>query len=326
VRKSIALGSEVIGARNGWKGMLEGTFIPLTRESVSGIHSRGGTILGTSRTNPYKKPDGEQKIMDVIAQQGIDVLIPIGGEDTLGVAAKLHQAGIKVIGVPKTIDNDLMGTDFTFGFDTAVNIAMEAIDRIHTTAESHSRVMVVEVMGRHAGWIAFYAGLAGGADILLVPEIPVSIESVCEKITKRHEGGKNFSIVVVSEGAKVETEAGSDADGSFVITSMEKDPFGHIRLGGIGQLLANEIEKRTGYETRNTVLGHIQRGGAPTVFDRVLGTRFGVLAAELAHQGISGRMVALQGNKVIDIDIMEMSDKLKTLDLDLYKVAEVFLD
>jgi ATP-dependent phosphofructokinase / diphosphate-dependent phosphofructokinase len=231
-----------------------------------------------------------------------------------------------VIGVPKTIDNDLAGTDFTFGFDTAVNIAMEAIDRIHTTAESHSRVMVVEVMGRHAGWIAFYAGLAGGADILLVPEIPFSVDAVCDQIKKRHARGKNFTIVVVSEGAKVETESETDADGSYVLKDMKRDSFGHVMLGGIGDMLAKEIERLTGFETRNTVLGHIQRGGSPTAFDRVLGTRFGVYAAELAHKGIFGRMVALHGNKIEDIDIMDISGTLKTLDLDLLKVAEVFLD
>ena len=326
VRASIKLGHETIGIRNGWKGLLEGSFTPLGREEVSGILHRGGTILGTSRTNPYKVDNGEKAIFEAISAAGIECLIPIGGEDTLGVAVKLHKAGVKLVGVPKTIDNDLMGTDFTFGFDTAVNIAMEAIDRLHTTAESHSRVLVVEVMGRHAGWITWYAGVAGGGDVILVPEHPFSVDDVCARIKRRHATGKNFSIVVVSEGAKVATESETDEDGSYVLSSMKKDAFGHVRLGGVAKILADEIENRLGFETRHTVLGHIQRGGSPTAFDRVLGTRYGVRAAELVNEGRFGRMVALQGNKIADIDITEISSAIKTLEPELYAVAEYFSD
>jgi 6-phosphofructokinase 1 len=239
---------------------------------------------------------------------------------------KLSNAGVKLVGVPKTIDNDLMGTDFTFGFDTAVNVAMESIDRLHSTAESHSRVLVVEVMGRHAGWIAWYAGVAGGGDVILVPEHPFSVEDVCDRIQRRHDTGKNFSIVVVSEGAKVATESANDEDGSYVLSSMKKDAFGHVMLGGVAKVLADEIEDRLGFETRHTVLGHIQRGGTPTAFDRVLGTRYGVRAAELVHEGRFGRMVALQGNRIADIDINQISGAIKELDPDLYKVAEYFAD
>jgi len=326
VRKSLKLGYDLIGIRNGYKGMLENDVMPLTRNDVSGILHKGGTILGTSRTNPYKVENGEKHIFHFIAEHDLDVLIPIGGEDTLGVASKLAGSGVNVIGIPKTIDNDLMGTDFTFGFDTAVNIAMEAIDRLHTTAESHNRVMVVEVMGRHAGWIALYAGLAGGADVILVPEHPFNVDDVCEQIKARHEVGKNFSIIVVAEGAKFETASEDDADGSYVLSSVQKDAFGHVRLGGIGAVLADEIEKRLGYETRSTILGHIQRGGTPTAFDRVLGTRYGLHAISLVEQGTFGRMVALQGNSIIDIDIKKVSGAIKTLDPDLAHIADVFYD
>ncbi|MDX9760244.1 MAG: ATP-dependent 6-phosphofructokinase [Bacteroidota bacterium] len=326
VRVSLKLGHETVGFRNGWKGLLENITMPLDRESVSGILHRGGTILGTSRTNPYKVENGEATIIANLEKSGIDALIPIGGEDTLGVAVKLHNAGVKLVGVPKTIDNDLMGTDFTFGFDTAVNIAMEAIDRLHSTAESHSRVLVVEVMGRHAGWITWYAGIAGGGDVILVPEHPFNVEDVCARIKRRHATGKNFSIVVVSEGAKVATDGEYDEDGSYVLKSMKKDAFGHVMLGGVARVLAEEIENRLGFETRHTVLGHIQRGGSPSAFDRVLGTRYGVRAAELAHEGRFGRMVALQSNKIVDIDITEISGAIKELDPDLYTVAEYFAD
>ena len=324
VRKAEKLNYRVTGIRNGWKGILENTTMELNRDSVSGILHRGGTILGTSRTNPYKLPDGESRVKQWFTDNAVDALIAIGGEDTLGVAAKLHLAGLKVIGVPKTIDNDLAGTDFTFGFDTSVNIAMEAIDRLHTTAESHNRIIVAEVMGRHAGWIALYAGLAGGADIILVPEEPFNIDVVCAKLRARHDRGKNFSIVVVSEGAKFETEG--DEDGSFVLSSMEKDSFGHVRLGGIGAILATEIERRLGIETRSTVFGHIQRGGSPTAYDRVLGIRYGLHAIELVEAGRFGRMVALQGNKITDIDIADILGKMKYLDPDMYKLADVFTD
>jgi 6-phosphofructokinase 1 len=324
VRKGLQNGHELIGIREGWRGLLENKYEQLDRNSVSGILHRGGTILATSRTNVYKEKDGETRVIKNMADNGIDALVAIGGEDTLGVASKLAKAGVKVVGVPKTIDNDLSATDFTFGFDTAVNIATEAIDRLHTTAESHNRVIVVEVMGRHAGWIAAYAGMAGGADIILVPEKPFRIEEVCEIIKKRHEGGKSFSIVVVSEGAKLMTDDESDKDGSFILSSMKTDAFGHVKLGGIGNVLAEEIEKRTGFETRATILGHIQRGGSPTAFDRVLGTRFGVFAAELVEQGKWGYMVALKGTEIVAVRLEEAVGQLKTIDLKLMDVASTF--
>jgi 6-phosphofructokinase 1 len=324
VRKGLQNGHELIGIREGWRGLLENKYELLDRNSVSGILHRGGTILATSRTNVYKEKDGEARVIKNMADNGIDALVAIGGEDTLGVASKLAKAGVKVVGVPKTIDNDLSATDFTFGFDTAVNIATEAIDRLHTTAESHNRVIVVEVMGRHAGWIAAYAGMAGGADIILVPEKPFRIEEVCEIIKKRHEGGKSFSIVVASEGAKLMTDDESDKDGSFILSSMKTDAFGHVKLGGIGNVLAEEIEKRTGFETRATILGHIQRGGSPTAFDRVLGTRFGVFAAELVEQGKWGYMAALKGTEIVAVRLEEAVGQLKTIDLKLMDVASTF--
>jgi 6-phosphofructokinase 1 len=326
VRKALKSGMQVEGFRYGWKGVLENDKSPLGRMDVSGILHRGGTILGTSRTNPYNEPDGESQIIENLEADEFDALVAIGGEDTLGVAAKLHKAGVKIVGVPKTIDNDLYGTDFTFGFDTAVNIAMDAIDRIHTTAESHNRVMVVEVMGRHTGWIALHAGIAGGADIILVPEYPVKIDQVCEHIARRHAVGKNFSIVVVAEGTKVATENEFDEDGSYVLSSMKRDAFGHVRLGGIGAVLAEEIERRLGFETRSTVLGHIQRGGRPSAFDRMLGTRFGVRAVKLVEEKKFGRMVALHGNDITDIDIAEATGRLKTIDKSMMDLADVFLE
>lgn len=324
VRKSIQNGHETIGIREGWRGILQNNFMPLDLDTISGILPRGGTILGTSRTNVYKEKDGEAKVINNMEKAGIDCLVAIGGEDTLGVASKLFKAGVKVVGVPKTIDNDLNATDYTFGFDTAVNIATEAIDRLHTTAESHNRVMVVEVMGRHAGWIAVHAGIAGGADVILIPEKPFDLNEVCEVITKRHARGKTFSIVVVSEGAKIKTEDAVDKDGSLVLSDMEIDSFGHVKLGGIGNVIAKEIEKRTGYETRATVLGYIQRGGSPTAFDRVLGTRLGVFAAELANKGQFGYMAALRGKDIVAVKLEEAVGELKTVDLELYKVAETF--
>ena len=324
VRRALNYGYTCQGIRNGWKGLIEGVIEPLDLNSISGILHRGGTILGTSRTNPFKVPDGEQKLKENLEKFNIDVICAIGGEDTLGVAYKLSEKGIKVVGIPKTIDNDLNATDFTFGFDTAVNIAMEAIDRLHTTAESHNRVIVVEVMGRHAGWIALYAGLAGGADVILIPEKPFDLDEVANIIRKRHERGKNFSIVVVSEGAKIKTEEAVDKDGSLVLSSLKKDEFGHVRLGGIGNVLAEEIEKRTGFETRATILGHIQRGGSPTAYDRVLGTRFGVAAVDLIKDGKFGRMVALRGNDIVDVPLKDAVGELKLVDLKLFEVAEVF--
>lgn len=317
VRSSINAGYQVVGIKNGWKGLIENDVVKLGLENVSGILPKGGTILGTSRTNPYKKEGDLDKLKETYKKLGLDALIAVGGEDTLGVASKLIKDGItNIVGVPKTIDNDLSGTDYTFGFDTALNTATECIDKLHTTAESHHRIIVVEVMGRHAGWIAIESGIAGGADVILIPEIPIDIEETCAMIKKRHGRGKLFSIVVVAEGAKFKES---------MITQEEKlDEFGHVRLGGIGERLAKEIEKRTGYETRVSVLGHIQRGGTPTAFDRILGTRFGVKAVDLAKNKKFGRMVALVGQKVIDIPISEAVKELKTVDMELYEIARVF--
>ena len=319
VRKGImAYDYEMTGVQEGWRGMLEGLAMPLDLNAVSGILPRGGTILGSSRTNPYQDgADGGALVRAGMENMGLDALIAIGGDDTLGVAHQLTDQGIKVVGVPKTIDNDLDGTDQTFGFDTAINIVMEAIDRLHTTAESHNRVIVVEVMGRHAGWIAVESGIAGGADVILIPEVPFDMDEVCDTIRKRHARGKTFSIVVVAEGAKLD-------DDSMVLQSQEKDAFGHVRLGGIGNLLSDEIERRTGYESRATVLGHIQRGGSPSAYDRVLGTRFGIAAIDLIHEGNFGKMVALRGQNIVAIDLKEAVSKLRTVDMGLYDIAKVF--
>ena len=319
VRKGImAYDYEMTGVQEGWRGMLDGLAMPLDLNAVSGILPRGGTILGSSRTNPYQDgADGGALVRAGMENMGLDALIAIGGDDTLGVAHQLTDQGIKVVGVPKTIDNDLDGTDQTFGFDTAINIVMEAIDRLHTTAESHNRVMVVEVMGRHAGWIAVASGIAGGADVILIPEVPFDMDEVCDTIRKRHARGKTFSIVVVAEGAKLD-------DDSMVLQSQEKDAFGHVRLGGIGNLLSDEIERRTGYESRATVLGHIQRGGSPSAYDRVLGTRFGIAAIDLIHEGNFGKMVALRGQNIVAIDLKEAVSKLRTVDMGLYDIAKVF--
>ncbi len=315
-------GYEIMGVLEGWRGMLEGLSMPLDLNAVSGILPKGGTLLGTSRTNPFKEENGQQIVIQNMEKMGLDGLIAVGGDDTMGVAKELCDAGVPIVGVPKTIDNDLAGTDQTFGFDTAINIVMEAVDRLHTTAESHNRVMVVEVMGRHAGWIAVEAGIAGGADIVLIPEVTFDLDEVCETLKKRHDRGKTFSIMVVAEGAKMATE--EDIDGSLVLRSMEKDAFGHVRLGGVGNLLGQEIEDRTGFETRVTVLGHIQRGGSPTAFDRVLGTRFGIAAIDLVHQGAFGKMVALRGTEIVSIDLKDAVAKLRTVDMDLYEIAKVF--
>ncbi|MFH0738682.1 MAG: ATP-dependent 6-phosphofructokinase [Candidatus Omnitrophota bacterium] len=318
VRKGINHGYEILGIKNGWKGLIESDCLSLNLDAVSGILPKGGTILGTSRTNPYKKEGGLQKVQANYKKLGLDALIVVGGEDTLSVAAKLIKDGIpNIVGVPKTIDNDLSCTDYTFGFDTALNTATECIDKLHTTAESHHRIIVVEVMGRHAGWIAIESGIAGGADVILIPEIPVDIEEVCEIIKKRHNRGKTFSIVVVAEGAQFK-------EGTFVTQEQKLDEFGHVRLGGMGEILGQEIEKRTGYETRVSVLGHIQRGGTPSAFDRILGTRFGVKAVELVINKKFGRMVALAGNKVIDVQIQDAVATLKTVDMDIYEIAKVF--
>ena len=297
---------------------------PLDLNNISGILPRGGTILGTSRTNPYKHPDGEKKILENLENGKIDVIVAIGGEDTLSVAYKLHKAGVNVVGIPKTIDNDVRGTDYSIGFDTAVNIAMEAIDRVHTTAESHNRVAVVEVMGRHTGWIALYSGLAGGADVILIPEKPFDIDQVCKIIEKRHARGKNFSIVVVAEGAKFKVEEQVDKDGTLIVQDLRVDEFGHVRLGGIGNLVADQIEKRTGMEARATILGHIQRGGSPTAFDRILATRFGVKAVELINERKFGVMTALQGSDIVEVELYEVVGGLKTVNPELFEIAEVF--
>ena len=309
------------GILKGWKGMLECDWEPLGLEEISGILPKGGTILGTSRTNPFKEEDGGEIVIDNMRRMKLDALVAIGGEDTLGVANKLTSMGVPVIGVPKTIDNDLNGTDYTFGFDTAVNIVTEAIDRIHTTAESHNRVMVIEVMGRHSGWIALYAGLAGGADMILIPEQKYTIEEIVSTIRKRHERGKDFSIVVVAEGAQISAEG---KENEYVVSEGGLDEFGHVKLGGVGQLVANAVEEATSYETRVTVLGHLQRGGTPTAFDRVLGTRFGIAAIDLVQAGDFGKMVSLQGNEIVAIPLADAVNQLKVVDQELYDLATVF--
>ena len=310
------------GILKGWKGMLECDWEPLGLEEISGILPKGGTILGTSRTNPFKEEDGGEIVVDNMRRMKLDALVAIGGEDTLGVANKLASMSVPIVGVPKTIDNDLSGTDYTFGFDTAVNIVTEAIDRIHTTAESHNRVMVIEVMGRHSGWIALHAGLAGGADMILIPEQKYTIQEIVSTIRKRHERGKDFSIVVVAEGAQLVSEEGEE--NKYVVSKGGLDEFGHVKLGGIGQLVAHAVEEGTSYETRVTVLGHLQRGGTPTAFDRVLGTRFGIAAIDLVHADDFGKMVSLQGNEIVAIPLAEAVNKLKLVDQELYDLATVF--
>jgi 6-phosphofructokinase 1 len=319
VRKGINThGHEFVGFRDGWAGVVNDDVLPLDHTTTSGILHRGGTILGTSRTNPFKTGGpGIDPVRRTLGSRGIDALIPIGGEDTLGVALKLTEQGIPCVGVPKTIDNDLAGTDFTFGFQTAVQIASDAIDRLHTTAESHNRVIVVEVMGRHAGWIACYSGIAGGADAVLVPERPFDIEEVCNHLRRRHAAGRTFSIVVVSEGA---VPKGGDVTGM----GGQTDAFGHVRLGGIAVELERQIEERTGFESRMTILGHVQRGGTPNAFDRVLGTRFGVAAVDAVTRGDFGRMVALRGTNIEVVPLQEALAEPKLLDPDLWETAEVF--
>ncbi len=320
VRRGLAEGGhDFVGFRNGWAGVVADDAIELTLESTAGILPRGGTIIGTSRTNPYADgADGTALVRRTLEARGVDALIPIGGEDTLGVALRLHSDGVPIVGVPKTIDNDLGGTDVTFGFQTAVQIVTDAIDRLHTTAESHNRVMVVEVMGRHAGWIATHAGIAGGADAILVPERPFDIEQVVAHLRSRHERGRSFSIVVVAEGATpregtLQTQAGTATDA-----------FGHARLGGIGTTLEREIEQRTGYESRVTILGHVQRGGTPVAFDRVLATRFGVAAMQAVATGRFGTMVALRATEIVEVPLQDALREPKLLDPELYETAELF--
>ena len=319
VRKGeVTHGDEFVGFLDGWRGVIEDRTMPLDVERCRGILPRGGTILGTSRTNPYKVEGGVNRALDTLRSERIDALVAIGGEDTLGVANKLNGEGVSVVGVPKTIDNDLSATEVTFGFHTAVQIAVDAIDRLHTTAESHDRVIVCEVMGRHAGWIATYAGIAGGAAEILVPEEPFDIDQVCANLKKRHAKGRFASLVVVAEGAL-------PVEGTLTLASREVDEFGHPRLGGIANVLAEEIEQRTGYETRVTILGHVQRGGTPTAYDRVLATRFGVAAIDAVHDGAFGTMVALHAGEIIRVPLTEAVKELKTVDEDLlHGVAEVF--
>ena len=318
VRRADQLGYKVLGIKDGWRGMLKADAWPLTLDSVSGILHRGGTILGTSRTNPLKKEEDRKTLLANLKTMGIDFLIAVGGEDTLGVARQLVNYDVKVVGVPKTIDNDVEGTDQTFGFDTAVSIVTEAIDRLHTTAESHHRVIVVEVMGRHAGWIAIHSGLAGGADCTLIPEEPKTIDEICAIIKHRHARGKRFSIVVVSEGFQLKGEE------DLVTKGQQLDQFGHVLLGGIGERLAKLIEKNTGIETRSTVLGHTQRGGSPTAYDRILGTRYGLKAIELIEEGKLGHMVCLKGGEITSIPLLEAMTKLKLVDKEWIRTAEVF--
>jgi phosphofructokinase-like protein len=317
VRKGVQeYGYEFVGFRDGWKGPLERLTRPLGVAEVRGILPRGGTILGSSRTNPVKIEGGIERIKENLAAEGVDALIAIGGEDTLGVATRLDREGVKVVGVPKTIDNDLNATDYTFGFDTAVHVATEAIDRLHTTAESHMRVLIVEVMGRHAGWIALHSGMAGGANVILIPEVDFDIEEVCGWVESRF-ASSYAPIVVVAEGA-------TPKDGTMAVQTGELDSFGHVRLGGIGETLAREIEKRTGKEARTTVLGHVQRGGTPSPFDRWLATRFGLHAIDAVHDGDFGKMVSLRSTDIVRVPLADATTTLKTVPMSLYEEAKVF--
>jgi 6-phosphofructokinase 1 len=317
VRKAITVyGDEVVGFRDGWRGPLEDLCEPLSIESTRGILPRGGTILGSSRTNVYKREGGVQRLKETLTRHRLDGLIAIGGEDTLGAASRLTEDGVNVIGVPKTIDNDLGATDQTFGFDTALHVASEAIDRLHTTAESHNRILVVEVMGRSAGWIALHSGIAGGADVILIPEIPFDIDEVCRLIKRRHERGRYFSIVVAAEGALPK-------EGTITVAAGQTDEFGHPRLGGIGNVLEREIERRTGYETRATVLGHVQRGGTPTAFDRVLATRLGLAAIDAAHEGAWGMMTALHATRIELVPLADAVAEVRRVPVEEYERYDV---
>ncbi|MFH1652453.1 MAG: 6-phosphofructokinase [Pseudomonadota bacterium] len=321
VRRAIKHGGyEIVGIRHGWRGVLEMDTMPLTRADVRGILHRGGTIIGTSRTNLFKDEESKKKALSNLNNLNLHGLIAIGGEDTLGVAKQLYDNKINIVGIPKTIDNDLLGTDYTFGFDTAVQIATDAVDRLHTTAESHNRVLVCEVMGRHAGWIATFSGIAGGADVILIPEKPIDIDEVCEVIWSRHNKGVYFSIVVVAEGAKIAVK-GEEKE---VLSSDKKDEFGHVQLGGIGDILAKMIRDKTGYDTRVTVLGHVQRGGTPTAHDRVLATRYGVAAMDAVHEGNFGKMVALHGNDIVCVPLSTVSKGTKDVDEGIYEMSKTF--
>jgi 6-phosphofructokinase 1 len=321
VRKGIfTYGDNFVGFLEGWRGLVDDNNMVLDLEAVGGILPRGGTILRTSRTNPSKRPDGIDRCLASLEKNKIEALIAIGGDDTLSVAQKLHERGANVVGVPKTIDNDLGGTDYTFGFDTACNIVCEALDRVHTTAEAHNRVMVVEVMGRDAGWIALYSGIAGGADVILIPERPFDVDKVADSIRQRHERGLYFSIVVVAEGAKFSSS--EPGQGAPVLQDMGKDEFGHVKLGGIANILAREIEKRTGFETRAVVLGHIQRGGSPSAFDRVLATRYGLGAIDMVHRGEFGCMAALRSNKIVSIPLLEAISRNRVVDNEMIQIVD----
>ena len=322
-RRSLARGYTTIGIREGWRGLVDGRFMELGPREISGILPRGGTILGTTRTNPYNTDGGVERVLENFRAQELDALVAIGGEDTLGVASRLFaEHELPVVGVPKTIDNDLSATDYTFGFDTAVFIATEAIDRLHTTAESHNSVMVVEVMGRHTSWIAVMSGIAGGADVILIPEEPITVEDACDDLRRRHERGKDFSIVVVSEGYELTYASGEKRQ--VAQEAPATDQFGHVRLGGVGEQLAREIEERTGFESRVTVLGHVQRGGSPTPRDRVLATRYGLKAADLVEEGRFGTMAALQGDDIVAVPLADAVAKLKTVPPQWFEVAKAF--
>jgi 6-phosphofructokinase 1 len=311
------LGHQIVGFRHGWRGVVAGEVVELTVDSTRGLLYRGGTVLGTSRTNPYKQEGDVDAVRDTLAREHIDVLIAVGGEDTLGVAHRLCADGISCIGVPKTIDNDLGATDYTFGFDTAVQIATEAIDRLHTTAESHDRVMVVEVMGRHAGWIALHSGLAGGADAILIPEVPFDVGELVAALQHRHARGANSSIVVVAEGAV-------PIEGTMATQDSELDEFGHVRLGGIAAWIASGLKARTGFDTRVVVLGHLLRGGTPTAYDRILATRLGIAAVDAAHDGVSDVMMALRGTEIVAVPLADALGTLKTVPPERLAEAEVF--
>lgn len=322
VYKADTEGYEVIGIKDGWAGLIENKTMALAKKDVAGLHCVGGTIVGTSRTNPFKTEDGPAKVLRNFNKLGLSGLIAAGGEDTLGAAYKLFQEGLKVVGVPKTIDNDLSCTDQTFGFDTAVSIATEAIDRLHTTAKSHHRILIVEIMGRHAGWITLESGLAGGAHIILIPEVKVNIDEVCQIIKNRYENGENYAIIAASEGATFEMEKGATT--AHVLQTKELDEFGHVRLGGIGKTLEKILLKATGFEARSVVLGHLQRGGSPTAFDRNLGTELGVKAMKLAAQEKFGQMATLYKGEITSVDLAKAVGELKTVPLEIYEMAKLF--
>lgn len=320
--KLVRAGYEMVGVRHGWRGLLENEYMPLDIESTADILTKGGTILRTSRTNPIKQEGGVELIVDNLQKNDIWATIAIGGDDTLGVANKLHaEHSLNMVGVPKTIDNDLSGTDYTFGFDTAVQIATDCIDRLNTTAESHDRAIVVEIMGRHTGWITVMAGIAGGADVVMLPEFDISVTEVCDILKRQRAGGKNFNIIAVSEGAKLVTREGEE---KMVVQSDEVDAFGNVKLGGVAELLAKEIERRTGFETRATVLGHIQRGGTPTARDRILATRYGARAADMVIAGDWGNMAALQGDEIVPVPLSVAVGERKLVRPEYWDLARTF--